>query len=73
MRIRNALLIGITGLCSFGIEPGSSSHVLHERHERSHLEGWVKREFVDPQSTLPMRIGLRQSNTDAGHEMLMDM
>ncbi|KXX79833.1 Tripeptidyl-peptidase sed1 [Madurella mycetomatis] len=73
MRIRNALLISITGLCSFGIEPTSSSHVLHERHEHSHLEGWVKREVVDPQSTLPMRIGLRQSNVDAGHDLLMDI
>lgn len=61
------------GLWGFGVEQASSFHVLHERHERGQLEGWVKREVADPESVLPMRIGLRQSNLDAGHDLLMDM
>ncbi|KAK3689148.1 Pro-kumamolisin, activation domain-containing protein [Podospora appendiculata] len=50
-----------------------SSHVIHERHETPNLEGWVRRERADPTATLPMRIGLRQSNLDEGHELLMDI
>ena len=49
------------------------SHTVHERHAESHLEGWVKHDLVHAESTLPVRIGLRQSNVDAGHERLMDM
>jgi tripeptidyl-peptidase-1 len=37
------------------------------------LEGWVKRELVDAEATIPVRIGLKQSNVDAGHDLLMDM
>jgi tripeptidyl-peptidase-1 len=55
---------------SRGIPP---SHVIHERHEHHHVEGWVKRELVDAQMIVPVRIGLQQSNVDAGHELLMDM
>jgi tripeptidyl-peptidase-1 len=33
----------------------------------------VKRELVDAEMTVPVRIGLRQSNVDAGHELLMDV
>jgi tripeptidyl-peptidase-1 len=79
MKIRNILVLGISSFCSFAV-PGSakgrgipSSHVLHERHENGHVGGWVKRELSGAEVTLPMRIGLRQSNVDAGHELLMDM
>jgi tripeptidyl-peptidase-1 len=33
----------------------------------------VKRELVDAEALLPVRIGLKQSNLDAGHDRLMDM
>ncbi len=49
------------------------SHVLHERHDERHLEGWIRRERADPKALLPMRIGLEQSNIEKGHEFLMDM
>ncbi|KAK3377331.1 peptidase S8/S53 domain-containing protein [Lasiosphaeria ovina] len=55
--------------------PSSSSntHYLHERHEPAHVDGWARRERVDAGTTLPMRVGLRQSNLDAGHELLMNI
>ncbi len=86
MQIGKALL-GLSSLCGL-ILPASggkvnnrdrtprgvpSSHTVHERHARSHLKGWVKRELVDAETPLPVRIGLRQSNVDAGHDRLMDM
>jgi tripeptidyl-peptidase-1 len=50
------------------------SHVLHERHTPEHTEGWaVVVERPDPKASLPMRIGLKQSNLDRGHELLMDV
>ena len=47
--------------------------VVHERHEQRHLEGWSKAEPAELTALLPMRIGLRQSNLQKGHDMLMDM
>jgi tripeptidyl-peptidase I len=47
--------------------------VIHEHHEKVHLEGWVEREHADPSALLPMRIGLKQSNIQKGHDLLMDM
>jgi len=49
------------------------SHGVHERHEYRHLEGWVKRDLVDADATIPVRIGLRQSNVDVGHDLLTEM
>jgi tripeptidyl-peptidase-1 len=87
MQIRNALLVGILSLCGL-VLPASgarintrdrpareapSSHVIHERHEEGHVDGWTKRELADASWVLPMRIGLKQSNVDAGHELLMNM
>ncbi len=54
-----------------GVAP--ASHAVHEKHARAHVEGWVKRELVDAQALLPVRIGLKQSNLDAGHDRLMEM
>jgi tripeptidyl-peptidase-1 len=86
MKLRDALF-GLSSLCGL-VLPASggrvntrdraprsvpSSHIIHERHTQGHLHGWVKRELVDAEATLPVRIGLKQSNVDAGHERLMDM
>ncbi|KAK3937810.1 peptidase S8/S53 domain-containing protein [Diplogelasinospora grovesii] len=49
------------------------THVTHERHTRNHLDGWIKREHADPKAMLPVRIGLRQSNLQSGHDLLMDI
>ena len=49
------------------------SHALHERHLPHVSRRWTKREKVSRSVTLPMRIGLRQSNVEAGHDRLMDL
>lgn len=41
------------------------NHVLHEKRSAP-LKNWVKRSKVDPRTTLPMRIGLMQSNIHNG-------
>jgi tripeptidyl-peptidase-1 len=50
-----------------------ASHALHERHAPEHTDGWSIVERADPKASLPMRIGLKQSNLDKGHDLLMDM
>lgn len=86
MHIRNALLVAVWSARGLAA-PGSagrrdatdasggipSSYVLHERHEPEQVDGWVRREVLEAGSTLPVRIGLRQSNVDVGHGILMDM
>lgn len=50
-----------------------SSHRLHER-QLAHLSAqWSKRSKVAENHVLPMRIGLKQRNLEAGHDKLMDM
>lgn len=50
-----------------------ASHSLHERHLDHWSTYWSKRSRVPATQILPMRIGLKQSNLEAGHEKLMDM
>ncbi|KAI1352315.1 subtilisin-like protein [Xylaria sp. FL0043] len=50
-----------------------STHALHERHAPHWGHMWTKKSKVPAKSVLPMRIGLKQSNLDAGHDKLMDI
>ena len=50
-----------------------SSHSLHERHLPHWERQWSKRSKVPDTQILPMRIGLKQSNLEAGHDKLMDL
>ncbi|KAK0625146.1 alkaline serine protease [Bombardia bombarda] len=50
-----------------------ATHILHERGLPSWSKSWEKKERVPSTAVLPMRIGLKQSNLDAGHDMLMDI
>ena len=53
----------------------SPLHVRHVQHERREFtpRGWAKGERLHGDAVLPMRIGLKQSNLDKGHAMLMDV
>ncbi|KAI0884159.1 Pro-kumamolisin, activation domain-containing protein [Annulohypoxylon maeteangense] len=44
----------------------------HEKRDASPIS-WSKRTAVDPSAILPMRIGLKQSNLQRGHDLLMDV
>lgn len=46
------------------------THVVHERGLAGRT--WEKKGRVPPGALLPMRIGLRQSNLDVGHDMLIE-
>ncbi|KAI0398917.1 subtilisin-like protein [Xylaria palmicola] len=50
-----------------------STHALHERHAPHWDQKWAKRAKVPADALLPMRIGLKQSNLEAGHHKLMDI
>lgn len=50
-----------------------SSHKLHERHKPQWSRQWAKRDKLPSEVVLPMRIGLKQSNLEAGHDRLMEM
>ena len=47
------------------------NHVVHER--RDHSAPWKRRDALDRDVVLPMRIGLRQSNLDKADDLLMEM
>lgn len=50
-----------------------SSQSLHERHLPHWSKQWSKKSKVPDSQILPIRIGLKQSNLEAGHDKLMDM
>jgi tripeptidyl-peptidase-1 len=50
-----------------------ASHVLHERQMSHWAHTWQKRQRLPRTAMLPMRIGLKQSNLDHAHNMLMEM
>lgn len=53
--------------------PVPSTHRLHERGLPHWELTWTQRDRVPADLVLPMRIGLRQSNLDHGHDRLMDI
>ena len=49
-----------------------NTHVLHEK--RDHLaSAWIKRDRVQRNAILPIRIGLSQSNLHKGDDLLMQV
>ena len=50
-----------------------ATHALHERHLPHWETQWQKRSKVPDHQVLPMRIGLKQCNLEAGHDKLMEM
>jgi tripeptidyl-peptidase I len=63
----SSLLLGL----SFAIPTPQNGYVLHEK--RTHSTGLVRRHRAPPTTTLPVRIGLSQSNIDLAHERLMEL
>lgn len=52
--------------------PAATNHVLHEKRNVA-TSMWEKRAAVPSEMSLPMRIGLTQSNLDRGYDLLMDV
>ncbi|GAB7355963.1 hypothetical protein MBLNU459_g6595t1 [Dothideomycetes sp. NU459] len=73
--MRGSLSIVLTGLVALAAAgPIPESHVVHERRGISHASSrWVKRDRVQKDAILPIRVGLKQNNLQKGHEWLMDV
>jgi tripeptidyl-peptidase-1 len=52
--------------------PHAANHVVHERRDAI-PKSWIKRDRIDANVELPVRIGMTQSNLDKGHELLMEV
>jgi tripeptidyl-peptidase-1 len=50
-----------------------ASHAVHEPHTLHMFQQWAKRDKLSSTTVLPMRIGLKQSNLDMGHDRLIEM
>lgn len=50
-----------------------STHSIHEQLAEGQPRAWLKKDKVSSSHTLPMRVGLKQSNLEEGHNRLMDM
>lgn len=70
--MRNGLLL-VAGFVASGMALPSVSHVVHERRDEMSMHGWGKREAADPNTVVPVRIALKQSNMDKGDGFLMEM
>lgn len=70
VQLRLAALLAM--LCLTAAYPKSASHVVHEKRELTHPR-WVRRSQIPSSATLPMRIGLTQSNLDKGFDFILDV
>ncbi|MCJ1286094.1 hypothetical protein MMC26_005437 [Xylographa opegraphella] len=52
--------------------PHAATHAIHERRDYTPTS-WVKRDRILPTTTIPVRVGLRQSNLEKGYDFLMDV
>lgn len=52
--------------------PRAHNYQLHERRDFI-PKSWVEGKKLEGNVSLPVRIGLTQSNLDYGHELLMDL
>lgn len=72
MRTVFTTLVGAVATLSVAL-PASVPHVVHEK--RSAASSWsaISGAKPDGRTTLPVRIGLTQSNLDLGYDFLMDV
>lgn len=64
-------LIVLNGLLAGAIAV-PTSQVVHEKRDTNNAR-WIKREAVDPNTKVPVRIALKQSNLDKGMDYLLDV
>ncbi|KAJ5215379.1 uncharacterized protein N7498_001786 [Penicillium cinerascens] len=65
------LLLGAAAIGAIAV-PAPHSYELHEKRE-SMPTSWIEGKRLDGSTSLPVRIGLTQSNLDHGHDLLMQM
>lgn len=72
MLFKSCLLAVFTLAALTETAPSIGSHVLHEKRH-STAKRWVKRGHLDANIILPVRIGLKQTGLEKGHDFLMDV
>ncbi|KAI9737674.1 MAG: hypothetical protein M1818_005678 [Claussenomyces sp. TS43310] len=76
MRVTLLALYGLVAFAAAAPAPASGSvskrHVVHEKRTKIPAN-WRRTAKLHPKSTVPMRIGLTQSNLDKGEELLLDI
>lgn len=66
------LILSLAAATTWAAPAPRKNHVVHER--RNVLPAfWGEPRRVESETKLPVRIGLTQSNSDVGHDLLMDM
>ena len=69
MRFSSIALLGafVAGVIA---APSPERYVVHEKRD-GEARAWKRGNRLHSRATMPMRIGLKQSNLDKGHDMLM--
>jgi len=66
------LAVGATLVSQTLAIPVTVNHVVHERRDFA-PKTWIKRDRLHADATLPVRIGMTQSNLDKGYDLLMEV
>lgn len=53
--------------------PASTPYLVHEKRLANSNQWKVRDVKLNPRTTLPIRVGLKQSNLERGHDFLMDV
>jgi len=71
MWLRTAILVAL----HFSLYEAAVVPVTHTVHEKRDVtpNRWIKRDRIHSHITLPVRIGLTQTNLERGYEFLMDV
>lgn len=70
--MKSSMLLLLGAAAAVIAMPAPHDYVVHER--RDYIpNSWIKSKKLDGSTTLPVRIGLTQSNLDRGHDLLMEM
>ena len=60
------------GFIAVAVAAPLGEHVIHERRDTAHPR-WVKREPLEADASIPVRIALKQRNLDQGMNLLLDV
>jgi tripeptidyl-peptidase-1 len=70
--MKSSMLLLLGAATAVIARPAPHEYVVHER--RDYIpNSWIQSKKLDGSTTLPVRIGLTQSNLDRGHDLLMEM
>jgi tripeptidyl-peptidase-1 len=74
MKITSALLVSLAATASAAPHPVTIGNpVVHEKRDLGSNSRWVKRDALDADTRLPVRIALKQRNLDKGMDYLLEV